>query len=362
MAIARAYHSTTTLSDGRIFAIGGSWRGGTGGKNGEVWSSTGGWTKLSGALVAPMITADRKGVYRADNHAWLFGWSGGRVLQAGPSKAMNWYGTTGSGSTTAAGSRAADPDAMNGTAVMYDAGKILAVGGAPHYENADATANAHVISISGTNTVTTRKVASMRYARAYHNSVVLPDGKVLVVGGQAYPVPFSDNTSVRNAELWDPATETFTTLAAAGVPRNYHSVGLLLPDARVFVGGGGLCGSCSTNHFNAEIFTPPYLLNADGTAKSRPAITAAPTTAAYGAAITVSTDRAVSKFSLVRLGTTTHTVNTDQRRIALTPTAVTGGYRLTIPTDPGVVLPGNYMLFAMDANGVPSVSRNIQIR
>ncbi|HEX8626825.1 MAG TPA: galactose oxidase-like domain-containing protein, partial [Catenuloplanes sp.] len=250
----------------------------------------------------------------------------------------------------------------NGTAVMYDTGKILTLGGAPHYQDSNATANAHVVTISGTSTVTTRKVASMAYARAYHNSVVLPDGKVLALGGQAYPVPFSDNTSVLNPEMWDPATETFTTLAPGAVPRNYHSVAVLMPDARVFVGGGGMCGSCSTNHFNAEMFTPPYLLNADGTLKSRPAITSAPTTAGYGAAITVATDRAVTRFSLVRLGTATHTVNTDQRRIALTPTAVTGGYRLTIPTDPGVVLPGPYMLFAMDANGVPSVSRPITIR
>ncbi len=361
MAIPRAYQSSTTLSDGRVFAVGGSWDGGQGGKHGEIWSATAGWQRLTNASVTPMLTADRQGVYRADNHAWLFGWSGGRVLQAGPSRAMNWYGTTGSGSTTSAGTRAGDPDAMNGTAVMYDAGKILTLGGAPHYQDATATANAHVITINGT-TVAARKVASMRYARAYHNSVVLPDGKVLVAGGQSYPVPFSDNTSVYNAELWDPSTETFTTMAAAAVPRNYHSVAVLLPDARVFVGGSGLCGSCGTNRFNGEIFTPPYLLNADGTLRSRPAITGAPTSATYGAAITVATDRAVSRFSLVRLGTATHTVNTDQRRIGLTPTVVAGGYRLSIPTDPGVVLPGYYMLFALDGNGVPSTARMIQIR
>jgi galactose oxidase len=361
MAIPRAYQSSTTLSDGRVFAIGGSWDGGRGGKNGEVWSAASGWKKLANASVAPMLTADRQGVYRADNHAWLFGWSGGSVLQAGPSKAMNWYGTTGSGSTTSAGTRAGDPDSMNGTAVMYDAGKILTLGGAPHYQDAKATANAHVITISGT-AVTTRKVASMRYERAYHNSVVLPDGKVLVTGGQTYAVPFSDNAPIYNAELWDPATETFTTMATATVPRNYHSVALLMPDGRVFTGGGGLCNNCDTNHSNGEIFTPPYLLNADGTLRSRPAITSAPKTATYGAAITVATDREVSRFSLVRLGTATHTVNTDQRRIGLTPTAVTGGYQLSIPADPGVVLPGYYMLFALDANDVPSVSRMIQIR
>ena len=361
MAITRAYQSTATLSDGRVFAIGGSWRGGKGGKDGEIWSPTTGWTKLAGAPVAPMLTADVAGVYRSDNHAWLFGWSGGRVLQAGPSKAMNWYGTTGTGSVTAAGTRAADPDAMNGTAVMYDTGKILTLGGSPNYENTAATTNAHVITISGTSTVTTRKVASMAYARAYHNSVVLPDGKVFVHGGQAMPKPFSDTTAALSPELWDPATETFTTMAASAVPRTYHSVALLLPDGRVFVGGGGMCGTCTTNHPNGEIFTPPNLLNADGTLAARPSITSAPTTAAHGTNITVATDRAVSRFALVRMGTATHTVNTDQRRISLASTATAGGYTVSIPADQGVALPGYYMLFALDANGVPSVSRTIRL-
>ena len=59
---------------------------------------------------------------------------------------------------------------------------------------------------------------------------------------QNYPVPFTDTTPVFNAELWNPVTETFTVLAKASVPRNYHSIALLLPDGTVFNGGGGLCG------------------------------------------------------------------------------------------------------------------------
>ncbi|KAH9872828.1 hypothetical protein J1614_005222 [Plenodomus biglobosus] len=128
------YQSTTTCSDGRIFNIGGSWSGGTGGKNGEIFNpTTNTWALLSGALVSPMLTQDRGGTWRSDNHAWLFGWKNQTVFQAGPSKAMNWYDTVGSGSTTGAGNRLNDLDSMNGVAVMYDAvaGKILTAGGAP---------------------------------------------------------------------------------------------------------------------------------------------------------------------------------------------------------------------------------------
>ncbi|GIJ44350.1 hypothetical protein Val02_12360 [Virgisporangium aliadipatigenens] len=359
----RGYQSTTTLSDGRVFNIGGSWSGPIGGKNGEVWSPSTGWTDLPGAAVGPMLTADPQGVYRSDNHAWLFGWSNGTVLQAGPSKAMNWYGTTGTGSTWPAGQRGTDNDAMNGNAVMYDTGKILTLGGSPAYQESAASARAHVLTIaSGGGAVNVREVAPMANARSFANSVVLPDGKVAVFGGQTWPVPFSDNTAVYDAEIWDPATETFTPLAPSSAPRTYHSVAVLLPDARVFTGGGGLCGpGCANNHWDGEIFTPPYLLNADGSPRPRPTITGAPTSAPHGAGILVATDRPVSKFALVRYGSATHSVNTDQRRISLTATEGPNGYNVTIPADPGVALPGTYMLFAMDANGVPSVARTIRI-
>jgi galactose oxidase len=368
MTTARGYQASATLSDGRVFTIGGSWSGGVGGvggtphKAGEVYSPATGWTALPNARVEPMLTADANtnGDYRKDNHAWLFGWSNGTVLQAGPSRAMNWYSTSGSGGTTPAGNRADDRDAMNGTAVMYDAGKILTVGGATSYGDVAATANAYVLSVNGTS-VNARRVGSMANTRAYHNSVVLPDGKVVVVGGQNFPMPFSDNTAVLSAELWDPATEQFSPMAPAAIPRTYHSVALLMPDARVFTGGGGLCGSCGTNHLDGEIYTPPYLLKEDGTPAPRPVISTAPASAANGEDITVATDRAVASFAIVRMGTATHTVNTDQRRIALTPTTVSGGYRLTIPADPGIALPGYWMLFAMDSNGVPSVAKTIRI-
>lgn len=82
MRIARGYQATATCSDGRIFNIGGSWSGNRGGKNGEIYDpSSNSWSLLSGALVSPMLTADAGGVWRADNHGWLFGWKNRTVFQ-----------------------------------------------------------------------------------------------------------------------------------------------------------------------------------------------------------------------------------------------------------------------------------------
>lgn len=132
MIQARGYQATATCSNGKIFNIGGSWAGARGGKNGELYDPTANtWTALPNAIVSSMLTQDKQGVYRADNHAWLFGWKNGYVFQAGPSKQMNWYGTSGSGSQAAAGNRADSNDAMCGNAVMYDAvaGNIVTFGG-----------------------------------------------------------------------------------------------------------------------------------------------------------------------------------------------------------------------------------------
>ncbi|WP_345813111.1 RICIN domain-containing protein [Paraburkholderia sp. PREW-6R] len=362
MNIPRAYQGSVTLSNGSVFQIGGSWNGPLGGKTGETWTSGSGWTVNTAITDDYILTNDAGGIFRADNHAWLFAVANGRVFHAGPSKAMHWFDTAGNGSVTAAGNRGTDNDAMNGNAVMYDVGKILAVGGAPSYDSSNATSDATLIDIS-TGVATTTTLAPMSYQRAFSNSVVLPNGQVVVLGGQSFALPFSDDTAVLTPELWDPTTRAFSPLNPQAVPRVYHSFGLLLPDGRVLSGGGGLCGTCTTNHPNVEILTPPYLLTSTGAAATRPTLSSAPTTAQLGTAISVAASSGVKSFVLMRLSSVTHSLNNEQRRIPLTFTVGTGGeYLLTIPSDPGVVIPGYYMLFALNANGVPSVSRTLQIQ
>lgn len=372
--IPRAYNASTTMSDGSVFTVGGSWNGGFGGKFGEVWSpATQAWRTLS-AVPSDMPTAanaanpplngpDAAGVYRADNHMWLFGAADGWVFHAGPSAAMHWIDTRGAGAIVQAGLRSDDPYAMTASAVMYDAGKILKLGGAPNHDSGDAFKTAYVIDISAgpPKAPTVRKVAPMAYGRTFVNSVALPNGEVVVIGGQTYPKGFSDDFSVLAAELWSPVTERFVTLPPMQKARNYHSIALLLPDGRVLAGGGGLC-ACAGDHPDVEILTPPYLLAPDGTPAARPTLQTAPAAATWGAQVAVTTDRPVRQFALVRMASATHSVNTDQRRIPVAFTGDAGRYTLAIPTDRGALLPGNYMLFALDAQGVPSVARTVNIR
>ncbi len=260
---------------------------------------------------------------------------------------------------------------MNGNAVMYGIGKILTVGGATAYQDAgsavdvQATKRAYTVNFSRGphKPVIVHRTSNMAYARAFSNSVVLPNGDVLVVGGQQHPQTFTDTGAVLSPELWSPVTGKFKIMAPEAIPRAYHSVAVLLPDGRVFSGGGGLCGdTCTTNHPDGQIFSPPYLFNANGTAARRPVIKTAPVRAATGSTIRVTTKSATPRFALIRLSAVTHSINNDQRLIPLKPARVQGRtYTLRLPSSKGVLLPGPYMLFALNARGTPSVAKIIFI-
>ncbi|KAF1943976.1 galactose oxidase precursor [Clathrospora elynae] len=380
MKMARGYQTSVTLSDNRVFTIGGAYSGPRKGKDGEVYDpATNTWTALPDARVAPMLTNDHEGIWREDNHAWLFAWSNTSVFQAGPSRAMNWYGTKGTGSQVTAGIRDID-DAMSGIFVMYDAtaGKIFSAGGAPDYTESDATTRAHITTIDTPNTpATVERVADMAYPRGFSNAVVLPDGTVLVSGGQRRSKVFTDDAGVLYPEIFNPATKSWRTLAPQAVPRNYHSVSILLADGRVFGGGGGLCyvaegvgrssAECNklVDHADGQIFSPPYLFNADGSEATRPIIASlSANKVKVGGKLTIEVGAWAPglKFTLIRIGSVTHSVNSDQRRVPLAMIKGDGTkFTATLPDDSGVLIPGTYYLFAVSKEGVPSVARTVQV-
>ena len=152
----------TVLGDGRIFTVGGSWHGGIGGKDGEIWSpTTNKWTKMSGVPVDPLLTADNAGVYRSDNHIWLFQSPvEDMVFHAGPSKTMNWIDMSGKGYITPSAKRG-NADQMNGNALMLDVGIIFIAGGAPNYDTGSGTNRAYLVDINDPKKVKSRQVGSM---------------------------------------------------------------------------------------------------------------------------------------------------------------------------------------------------------
>ena len=360
----RGYHGQVTMTDGSVFTVGGSWGSGIGGKNAEVWTAAAGWVPF------PLITSnatvrdgapDPRGEYRDDNHAWLWAAPNGKVLHAGPSSNMHWIDVNGAGGVTNAGSRGSDAYAMNGTIVMYDTGKLLKVGGAPDYGLGVGTDRVQTIDMR-TNTAIVTDQASLKFPRTLHHSVVLPTGEVFVVGGMRKARLFYDDDARLTPELWNPSNNTWTSMEPMEVPRTYHSTAILMNDARVFAGGGGLCGNCGDrNHPDAELFSPPYLfVNGTNTLATRPVINSAPATANYSVNVTVKTNSNISSFALVRASSSTHSVNNEQRRLPVTFTGSNNNYSVRMPSRNNAP-PGNYMLFAMNAAGTPSIAKTIRL-
>ncbi|HUH29511.1 galactose oxidase-like domain-containing protein, partial [Gelidibacter sp.] len=381
MKVARGYQGAVTLADGSAFTIGGSWNDGVpaGGRDGEIWRGDAAegqrWTHLTGLPGSLLynqndIDGEPEGVYRLDNHAWLFAAPNGKIFHAGPGETMHWIdvnGNSGMGSYEVIGQRAQDSMSMNGGAAMFDIGKILKVGGSPSYSSGSlGNPSAYVIDIKGTtndpdHVTVTRTANDPEHARIYVSSVVLPNGEVLIMGGLDHAEVFVDEVAYLSAEMFNPETNLFRTLASMQVPRTYHSAAILLKDGRVFMGGGGLCGEgCAANHKDAEIFSPPYLFDNNGELAERPSLKA-PDKAFYERTLTVTATPGIDKFSFIRMSSATHSVNNEQRRVPVDFTiGNNGAYILDIP-EANLMPPGYYMLFAIDANGVPSVSEVVMV-
>ena len=105
---------------------------------------------------------------------------------------------------------------------------------------------------------------------------LLPDGTVLASGGMTTSDGVDLSKAVLPAEIWDPATETWTTVASLTTGREYHSTALLLPDGRVLMAGGGQLPGRATDIYSGEIYSPPYLFKG-----ARPTITSAPSLVNY---------------------------------------------------------------------------------
>jgi len=292
-------------------------------------------------------------------YPWVDVAPNGLAFYSGPDQTLRALNTAGTGAWQAFAQR----DSTNrdyGSHAVYDIGKVLVAGGGP------STKTALVIDINGA-TPQVSATAPMAFGRRQHNLTVLADGTVLASGGNSSGASLVDlNAGVYAAELWNPATGQWRTLAAMQVTRQYHSSALLLPDGRVLSSGGGICGTCDQVGYlakNAEVFSPPYLFQADGTLAPRPSIDAAPTQTSYGAPMVITTGdpASISKAAFVRLGAVTHSNNMEQRYVPLSFTAGPTTITATAPANANVAPPGFYMLFIIDANGVPSVASMVNL-
>ncbi len=329
--------------------------------NGDVLVASGRITPQLGVNTLPQVWQHATGTWRSLTGAvqwlplypYLFLAPNGRVFTAGPQAETGYFDPAGTGSYTAV-----DDSAFGfrdyGSAVLYDDGKVMIAGGGD-----PPVAAVEVIDLA-TPRPEWRTTAPMAYRRRQHNLTLLPDGTVLATGGTGAPGFNNSDGAVYPAELWEPASETWQTLAAGHEARLYHSEALLLPDARVLVPGGGHPngGGDDTDHFTAEIFSPPYLFRGP-----RPVLSAAPAAVPHGGTFFVQTPdgAAVSAVTLIRLSSVTHALNMNQRINRLAFEVAPGGLSVTAPADPRLCPPGHYLLFLVSSDGVPSLGKIVRI-
>ncbi|MFI5757397.1 galactose oxidase-like domain-containing protein [Streptomyces sp. NPDC051569] len=187
--------------------------------------------------------------------------------------------------------------------------------------------------------------------KMYGSAVLLPDGKVLETGGGLH----NRANPVYETSLFDPVTETFDPVSVDPEARGYHSSAFLLPDGRVMTTGDNP-GSGTWNH-KVSLYTPPYLLKGP-----RPEITSLIDSQwLYGDTQRITVDRPIAKAELIRPAAVTHSSDPNQRFVDL-PLSVDGNtVDLNVTSNPNLAPPGWYMLFAVDANGIPSVAKWVHL-
>src|SRR5439155_13658702 len=299
MAYPRWYPTTTALPDGRRLALSGSINCDTCRADvPETYDpSTDTWTQIAGArLTLPLYP-----------HTFVL--PDGRVIvtgsQDGPLatsvldlRAQTWT--------------VADPNVVDGrSSVMFQPGKFMKSGTAmePHEPTVTSAATTFVLDMTQP-LPAWQPTASMAFARTQHNLTLLPDGSVLATGGSSNSRVDDLSAAVYDAELWSPATQTWTTLPRMQTPRQYHSTALLLADGRVLVGGGGRNGlTPNSDEPSVEFYSPPYLFRGP-----RPTISASPQAIPYGTSFWIATPDAahIASVALMPPGSVTHPLTGEQ--------------------------------------------------
>ena len=340
MQYPRWYDSVVPTPNGELLVLGGRQGPGVPTTTPEIYNQSTGWRTLTGATSAAAFTdfVYPRGYASPD----------GRVFVVASNGREYYLTTAGSGTITQLPTTVPAGNS-NLPTVMFAPGKFLSV----------RNSVAGVLDITGVKPSWV-PTAPIDQLRSWSSGAVLPNGKVLVVGGSAGPNQLA--SAAYKTETWDPATGAWTVGATAAHPRLYHSNALLLPDATVLTNGGGAPGPVI--NLNGEIYYPPYLYLTDGSGLPavRPTLASAPAAITRGQpmVLTVGDGNAISRVTFVRTGSTTHANNGDQRFIELPFTQAGNSLSVTMSADVNYMLAGNWMAFVWQ-NGVPSVAKIVLV-
>ena len=216
------------------------------------------------------------------------------------------------------------------------------------------------IDISDTFNPKVKRLSPMHIPRSYANSLILPNGNIFVNGGQYIndtSNPHDQRFAVYNAEIYDVQSNTWKLLPKALIPRNYHNSSLLLLDGSILVTGG--------DSWNAEIYYPDYLMEQANEGSmvlaKKPIISTLVKNYLIGDNIEFTADSDISSVSLISAGSTTHSQGVELKYFNLKFDKKNDQIIAKLPDNRKTLQKGVYILFALNANGVPSQGQTLMI-
>jgi len=242
------------------------------------------------------------------------------------------------------------------SAVMIEKDKVFVFGGKQTGVEYAPSNKVFSIDFSDSNYPKIEELESMPYARSNADATILPTGQVFLNGGHAFSdLEFSNFTP----EIYDTKNQTSVELSNSYFRRNYHSTSLLLPDGTILVAGG--------DAWNAEIFYPPYLFTKDWNNKTtlaqRPEILNLDQNINRGKLIIkTSSSENINKVTLISTGNTTHAQGTESKFRTLQFSKLKNNQlSIEIPENSNEIQNGTYMLFVVNNSGVPSQGKIVNI-
>jgi plastocyanin len=341
MHIGRFYPTTVTLPDGTALTLFGAdnVNGGGGVASLEIYTPGGGGGSWSAPKAVP---------FNYYYYPWTFLLPGGDLFVAGPQKPARRF-------TPSAAVIVDNPAKqynqissqrgvnMDGTAILlplrppnYEPRVMVLGGSAP-----DAQQTAEWIDLSVANPAW-QALPNLIMPRDKVNSVLLPDGRVLVAGGiETLP-------DGGPCEIFDPEDPTSGFQLGPNMKyiRGYHSAALLLPDGSLVMGGDPNGGTTPNERYRPSYFFKP-----------RPNISGSPASIGYGAGFAVQTalPSSIAEVVLLRPAAVTHAFNQNQRCVGCAITGRTAtDVQATAPPNGSVAPPGWYLLFVVDNDRAPS--------
>jgi len=337
MHYGRWYATLTPLADGRVVAMAGTINPQTNADTPEIYDPRADtWTELEYAT------------RWMPNYPQAMVLSDGHIFYGGPDK---YSQVLDANADTLISGPVSYYDNYLGSAVQYAPGKMMRHGGGPPLDPVPMGNKTQIIDMYAPSPAWT-ETPSGAYSRGWLNLVQLPDGKVLAVGGAAGGNGWYPECGVHASEMWDPITTSWSVMVSQQRPREYHSIGLLLPDGRVLSAGGENLDI--GGEFNREIYSPPYLFKG-----ARPTIEWAPGAIGYGGTFKVfvgGTGSNISSVALIRNSSVTHAFDQGQRYLPLPFSRNGSTLTVTAPAQANMAPPGYYMLFVVDSSGVPSIA------